>query len=216
MKKILTGAFAFILFAVSAQAQTRDTIHRHNGGHEMMAKELNLTDQQKASLKSIHESERNEMKTLRTSSLTDEQQKAKRQELHKKYSEQVEAIYTPEQKEQLTKMKAEWKANGKNGGKKGSGKPEGRKGENGFKKGNDFSAQLNLTADQKAKMEQLRNNSKTEMTTIKNDKSLSEDQKKSKMQQLRKSQHEQMKSILTAEQLEKMKTLRKDHQKKAL
>ncbi|MFL5771898.1 MAG: Spy/CpxP family protein refolding chaperone, partial [Flavisolibacter sp.] len=165
MKKILTGALAFMLFAVSAQAQTRDTIHRHKGGHEMMANELNLTEQQKASLKSIHESERNEMKSLKTTSLTEEQQKAKRQELHKKYSEQVQAIYTPEQKEQLNKMKAEWKANGKKGkGKNGNQKPEGRKGENGFKKGNDFSAQLNLTADQKAKMEQLRNNSKTEMT----------------------------------------------------
>jgi len=214
MKKILTGALAFMLFAVSAQAQTRDTVHRHKGGHEMMAKELNLTEQQKASLKSIHEAERNEMKNLKTGSLSAEQQKAKRQELHKKYSEQAQAVFTPEQKEQMKTMKAQWKAEGKNGKGKRGDKPEDQKG--GFKKGNDFSAQLNLTADQKQKMESLRNESKTQMTAIRNDKSLSEDEKKAKMQELRKTQQQKMNSILTAEQIEKMKSLRKDHQKKAL
>ena len=72
----------------------------------MMAKELNLTEQQKASLKSIHEAERNEMKNLKTGSLTADEQKAKRQELHKKYSEQAQAVFTPEQKEQMKNMKA--------------------------------------------------------------------------------------------------------------
>lgn len=219
MKKILTGALAFMLFAVSAQAQTRDTVHRHKGGHEMMAKELNLTEQQKASLKSIHEAERNEMKNLKSGSLTTDEQKAKRQELHKKYSEQAQAVFTPEQKEQMKTMKAQWKADGKNGKGKRGDKPEGQKGGKGFNKGNDFSAQLNLSAEQKEKMEKLRNTSKTQMTAIKNDKSLSEDEKKAKMQDLRKSQQQQMNSILTKEQIEKMKSLRKDHkdhQKKAL
>ena len=49
MKKILTGALALVLFAGSAQAQTKkDTASfHHRQGREMMAQQLNLTaDQQ--------------------------------------------------------------------------------------------------------------------------------------------------------------------------
>ena len=216
MKKILSVALAFMLFTVAAQAQTRDTVRKHKGNREMAVSQLNLSEDQKAKLKAIRENQRNEMKSLKDASLSAEQQKARREELHKKYNEQVQSVYTPAQKAQLEQMKGEWKSKAKEGKKPGKkdGMSKDRKGDKGFRKGGDFAKDLNLTADQKERMEKMRSASKSEFESVKNDKNLSDDQKKAKMQELRKQQHEQMKSILTAEQLEKMKSKKKDHSKK--
>ena len=86
MKRILTGALALVLFAGAAQAQTKqDTSSQHHRNrHEMMTKQLNLTSDQQAQLKSIRDNERNEMQSLKTKSLTTDQLKTQRKELHKK------------------------------------------------------------------------------------------------------------------------------------
>jgi Spy/CpxP family protein refolding chaperone len=201
MKKILTGALAFVLFAGAAQAQTKDSSWHHNkGGQHTGMKQLNLTEDQKAKLKAIHDRERQEMKSLNTGSVTSDQSKAKRQELHKKYKAEIESVLTAEQRQQMQKMHADRKA-GKNG-----------KGKNGkdFSKRGDFQKQLNLTQAQQDKMAELRKSSKSQFESIKNDKSLTDSQKKEKFQAIRKQQQEEMKSILTKEQLEKMQSFRKD------
>jgi Spy/CpxP family protein refolding chaperone len=217
MKKILTATLAFVLFAGAAQAQTKDSTRHHKGGHEQFAKQLNLTSDQQAKLKAIHQQERTEMTALKNNkSLTADQLKSQRQELHKKYRSQSESIFTADQKQQMAKMKSEWKAKGKEG-RKGKGKDaqaRWNKDGKGFKKGGEFQKELNLTQDQKDKMAKLRTDSKSSFDAIKNDNSLTDAQKKEKFQSLRKQQGEQMKSILTAEQLEKMKAARKDHQAK--
>jgi len=200
MKKILTGALAFVLFAGVAQAQTKDSSWHHKGGHEMGMKQLNLTADQQAKLKAIHEQERQEMKSLNTGSLTADQSKEQKQALHKKYRAQIESVLTPEQKAQMQKMHAD---------------PKGQKGKNGkdgkdFSKRGDFQKQLNLTQAQQDKMAELRKSSKSQFESIKNDKSLTDSQRKEKFQAIRKQQQEEMKSILTREQLEKMQSFRKD------
>ncbi|MFL5810998.1 MAG: Spy/CpxP family protein refolding chaperone [Flavisolibacter sp.] len=212
MKKIFTATLAFVLFAGAAQAQTKDTTEHHrNGGHEMMVKELNLTADQQAKLKSIHEQERNEMKALKDKSLTADQLKAQRTELHKKYRTQTESVFTPAQKQQMEKMRSEWKAKGGHEKKARKDDQANRsQGEKGFKRGESFQKELNLTQDQKDKMARLRADSKTSFESIRKDQSLTDDQKKVKMHDLRKQQSEQMKSILTAEQLEKMNSFRKE------
>ena len=79
MKRILIATLAIVLFAGAAQAQTKDTARHHQkhlqhkgGGHDMMAKQLNLTADQQAKLKSIREQEHKEMKALKNSSSTKE------------------------------------------------------------------------------------------------------------------------------------------------
>ena len=49
------------------------------------------------------------------------------------------------------------------------------------------------------------------MESIRNDATLNSEQKKAKMENLRKQQETQMKSILTAEQIQKMESLKKEH-----
>jgi len=210
MKKILTGALAIVLFAGAAQAQsTRDTsFHHHRDGGEMAMKQLNLTSDQQAQLKKIHESERQDMQALKNnSSLTADQLKAQRQDLHKKYREQMQSVFTPAQKEQLKKLHAERK---ENGNKRGQWKKDGK----GFAGRAEFQKELNLTDAQKARLSQMRTDVKSQMQSIRNNQSLTQDQKKEKIHSLMKDQHEKMKSVLTKDQIEKLKSLRKEHQAK--
>jgi Spy/CpxP family protein refolding chaperone len=203
MKKILTGMLAVMLFAGAAQAQENHK-HEGKGRHGQFAKELNLTEDQKAKLKSIHEAERNEMQGLKNSSLSEEQLRAKRQEIQKKYREQSQAILTPAQKDQMEKMKDERK-------EKGEGKKQ-------FSKGKKDKAQfqsLNLTQDQKERMAKLREEYKGRYESVRDNKSLSDEQRKTQMKALKEEQKSKMKSILTKEQQEKLQSTRLKHDKKS-
>src|SRR5437899_10374599 len=112
MKKILSGALALVFFAGVAQAQsTGDSSRHHKGGHEMM-KNLNLTADQKAKFKAMHEQEHQQMESLKTQSLTGDQLQVKRKELHQQYREQMQSLLTPAQKQQWEKNKAAWKSKG--------------------------------------------------------------------------------------------------------
>lgn len=216
MKKILTVTLAFVLFAGAAQAQTKDTSrhHRKGGGHDMMAKKLDLSADQQAKLKAIREAQHQDMKALKENkSLTADQSKAQRQELQEKYRTQFESVLTTSQKEQLSKQKSEWK---NKEGKKGSYKKDGMHQKDGkdFKRTRGFGQDLNLSQDQKDKMQKMNADSKSRFESIRNDKSLTEEQKKEKMKEFKKQQHEQMKSILTPEQLEKLKVGKKSRSEK--
>jgi Spy/CpxP family protein refolding chaperone len=71
---------------------------------QAMAKELNLTDEQKEKLKPIFTSQMEEVQAVRNdTSLTPPQRRQKMMAIHQKYSPQVNAILTPEQQ-------AKWKA----------------------------------------------------------------------------------------------------------
>ncbi len=73
---------------------------------DRMAKELGLSDDQKAKMKVLGQAERAEMEALRdqSSKLRDEQ-RAKFESIHKGYMEKRQAIMTPEQREKAGKMR---------------------------------------------------------------------------------------------------------------
>lgn len=77
---------------------------------ENLAKELSLTEEQKAECQKINQESREKIKPLMEQI----------QKIRKENMEAFEKILTPEQKEQFSKMKAEKKA--KRFGKKGKGK----------------------------------------------------------------------------------------------
>ena len=72
---------------------------------------------------------------------------------------------------------------------------------------------LNLTDAQKAQFQQISRDMRKQGMAIRQDSSLTDDQKKQKMQDLRKASHKQMFSVLTPEQKEKLKQLREEHKK---
>ena len=78
-------------------------------------------------------------------------------------------------------------------------------------RGQKFAQELNLTDDQKAALKSIRVNEKQQAQAIKNDSSLTADQKKAKFKELRKTSREQMMAKLTPDQQQKFKEMRKEH-----
>ena len=58
----------------------------------------------------------------------------------------------------------------------------------------------------------MRRDVKGQMESIRNDQSLTQDQKKEKIHSIKKDQKEKFKSVLTKEQVEKMESARKERQ----
>ena len=78
-------------------------------------------------------------------------------------------------------------------------------------RGQRFAEALNLTPEQQTDLKSIRDNERQQAQAIKNDSSLTPDQKKAKFKELRKSSHEQMMAKLTPEQQQKFKEMRKEH-----
>ena len=70
---------------------------------------------------------------------------------------------------------------------------------------------LNLSDDQKAQMKKIREDAKSQMDAVKNDTSLSADQKQAKLKQIRRDSHKQVEAMLTPEQRKTMKEWRHEH-----
>jgi Spy/CpxP family protein refolding chaperone len=228
MKRILTSALAIVLFAGAAQAQNnsgkKQEMHQKQGDAGL--KQLNLTAEQKAQIKALHEQEKAEADALKNSKLTVDEHMAKRKELHEKYMAQMKTILTPAQQQQLATFQAQHgdmnqqKDLRKRGEemKRNQGEPrdtlharhhgDEMQNANG-KRQKEIADELNLTADQKAKMKNIRQDYKAKLDAVRNDNSLTQDQKKAKFQELMKAQQDEMKTILTKEQADKMESLRK-------
>ena len=67
-----------------------------------------------------------------------------------------------------------------------------------------FLADLNLTDNQKAQIQQIREGARSQAEAVKNDSSLSAEQKETKIHEIRRDSHEQVKKVLTPEQSKQM------------
>jgi Spy/CpxP family protein refolding chaperone len=218
MKRIITSALVIALTIGAAHAQNTSTPEgkKHDKKEHKGEgfKELNLSADQKAKLKTLHEAEKKEMQALKTEK---NKNKEERKAIHEKYQAQMESILTADQKQQLAKMKEERMASRKNGSFRKDGKfrhngDSTRMGDKGrINKRADFSKELGLTATQQEQMTKIRAEYSSQFQALRNDNSLTKDQKKDKMQELRKAQMEKMKTVLTPEQMDKMKSMRKGH-----
>jgi Spy/CpxP family protein refolding chaperone len=76
-------------------------------------------------------------------------------------------------------------------------------------------ANLNLTDDQKAQVKQIREGARSQADAVKNDSSLSAEQKEAKIKSIHRDAHVQMKKVLTPEQLKQMhENMRERHETK--
>ncbi len=88
--------------------QRRRAGHRRGMRMQMLARKLNLTDDQKQQFQKIRQDTMQQAKTIRSdSSLTDEQKHDKLQQLHKQAHQNMFAVLTPDQKEQLKQLREE-------------------------------------------------------------------------------------------------------------
>lgn len=172
--------------------------HRHGG---QMAQKLNLTDDQKAQLKTVNEGYRKQLSDLKAdTALSADERKTQFSALQKSHREEMNKIFTDDQKRMLADGRSKMQGRGHMGGGRGA------KGGANFDK---MKQELNLTDDQAAKLKTQREQLRTQMKTINSDSTLTADQKKEKAKQLFSQQKEQLKTILTPEQLAKMQSMRK-------
>ena len=114
MKKILVLTLTIGSLIGFAHAQAKDGPGpKHGKRFEELSSKLNLSADQQAQLKPVMDSTRQQMDAIRNdASLSKEQKREKAQETRKSTDSQIEAILTPEQKQQFQAMKAERRHNG--------------------------------------------------------------------------------------------------------
>lgn len=209
MKKYLLALSAFTVMAFAANAQEKSNsdgsadghhqmhmnhdkhrdgmgMHHHRGG---MMRNMNLTDVQKKQAKELNEDYRSKVKDLeKDQNITLKDYRAKKAVLEQERKAKFQALLTPEQKDKIAQ------------GRKDMHEKRERMGE---KRMDKMKTDLNLTDAQVDKIKEQRKNSMEKMKDIRENSSLSQDQKKEKFMELRKSSHENMSTILTADQLKK-------------
>jgi Spy/CpxP family protein refolding chaperone len=76
---------------------------------------------------------------------------------------------------------------------------------------NKVAMELNLTADQKTQVQSIMQDQMQQAKSIRQDSSLSEDQKEAKIKELHESAHSKINAVLTPDQQKKFAEIRKEH-----
>lgn len=164
---------------------------------QMMSKNLNLTDDQKAKIQPILQNEMQQMRSIhQNTALTPDQQKAQFQQLRQATQDQIKQVLTPEQVAQMGTAPGKGPGWGRGPG------------------GNQLawmSKTLNLTDEQKTKLQPLFDTQHQQAQSVMQDSSLTPDQKRAKLGEIRKATHQQVMSVLTPEQQDQMKQMRSKH-----
>jgi Spy/CpxP family protein refolding chaperone len=159
-------------------------------GKGRLLQSLNLTDAQKAQVKSIFQDAKTKVQAVRNDkSLTPDQQKTQIRGIFKAAKEQVEQVLTPEQKQKLAQERKEMRGQG-------------------IRR---VLAALNLTDAQKTQVKAIFEDAKTKAEAVHNDKSLTPDQQKAQMMEIRKAAFGQVKQVLTPEQQQKLQDIMAKH-----
>lgn len=75
---------------------------------QMLSEKLNLTDEQKTKLKPMFEQQGQQLKAVKDdTALSQEQKKTKMKSIHESFSDQINAVLTPEQQTKFKEMKQE-------------------------------------------------------------------------------------------------------------
>lgn len=201
MKKIIVSALLAVVVAGSAIAQDQQPKREGPGRqfHHGYTQQLNLTDAQKAEMKTINEDFKKQWSELqKNEDITVREWKSKMKSIREDHQKKVQSVLTDEQKAKAEKLRQDRKGKMH---KKGKGNLE------------NFKKDLNLTPEQEAALKQNRTEMMQKMKAIREDKTLSEEQKKVEFKKFREQQHQSLKSILTEEQINKLQQ-KKPHRQK--
>jgi len=175
----------------NAGSQERGRGHGRRGGFDHP--DLNLTADQKTKLKALHESTRQQVEALRSdSTLSTQDKEAKLRAIHESSRQQLQAILTPEQQQLMKNERHE---------------SEGRRG---FGHGRDPFAELGLTTEQRSQIETIHKSSQDQLNALRNDATLSQEQKDAKAKSIMQNTHQQVLGLLTPEQQQKLKARHDD------
>lgn len=121
MKKVFLFVTAALLFAATSNAQVQrnssnsqrvQSDSARHGRNGKMMNELNLSQDQKTQIKSLHQENKQQRDAIKNdASLTPDQKKQKMKELHQSQSDKMNSILTPDQQAKRKQMMAERKQN---------------------------------------------------------------------------------------------------------
>lgn len=198
MKKALFILVAFTGFAFTAAAQHK----RHEKGQHqkqqnmMMARELNLSEEQKKQAKTIHEDTRKKMQELnKNEGITVKEQRDRKAAIQKERKAKMDGLLTAEQKTKMAQLKADQKI---------------KREEQYAKRLEKMKTNLSLTDEQVAKLKAQRASNQAKAEKIKNNEKLSREQKKEQMMALKTEAKEQRSKTFTPDQLKKMEEMKKN------
>lgn len=155
-----------------------------------MAKRLHFSDQQKQQLKDINKNYHQQLADLdKNLDITVREQRAKLASLHEDHKAQIQALYTPEQKAELQKMKDQRREMAQVNAKARAEK---------------MKIKLGLSDDQARQLADLRTATFSKMKELRSNQSLTPDQKREQMKSLVQDQKQQLKSVLTPDQLKQL------------
>jgi periplasmic protein CpxP/Spy len=152
---------------------------------------LNLTDDQKAKLKGIRQSEHDQVQAVRNdASLSQEEKEAKLRAIRESMHQEVFGVLTPDQQQALKQKRAEWHKHDRSGGDLGG---------------------LGLTDNQKAQLKSIHQSARDQITALKSDQSLSDERKAQRIGEIRRSTHQQALGVLNLEQQNTLRQRRENH-----
>jgi len=183
--------FATVSFGAFASPQKGD---KHKGDGTRVYKELNLSSEQQEKVKSINKDFKAKFDALKEDkSLAKETKREKMKELAESKRNQFQAVLTPDQQSKLSELR----------NTKMQPHKQGRKDFD--KGGRNHMKDLNLSEDQKTKMQSLKKDFRSKMQALKDDSSLTKEARAEKRKELAQSHKSEMQSLLTPEQQSKWK-----------
>ena len=174
--------------------------HGHGQMDGRMMKDLNLSDAQKQQITSINDDFKSKMEQLnRNDNMKVKDFRSQKERLESDRKARFESVLTADQKNKLATLKNNREDKDGNRNDNSDRMEKNRM---------DMQSQLGLTSDQSARMKADRENFKAKAEAIKNNTSLSDQQKKDQFMQLRQDREQAMKSYLNADQIKKLEEMK--------
>ena len=207
MKKIIASLAIAVMATVAVSAQQTDSSFHQRQQHSfkhhqhgMMAKNLQLTDQQKEQLKNIRTDFHKKMMELKKNEdITVREYKARMNALQQEHRTAFQSILTQQQKDQISKMKQERMQHAKT---------------NMAARAEKMKSKLGLSDAQASQLKTIHTDMVAKITAIRADSALTRGQKQEQLKNLALQQKDQLKNILTPEQMQQLQQMREQHHKK--
>jgi hypothetical protein len=198
MKKlvVLTLALSTILFTANAQHKREQKMGGKKQHHAQLAKQLNLSDEQKKQAQANKVALKQKMKELnKNESITVKEQRDRKDALRKEQKAKMQALLTPEQKTKMAELKATKMA---------------KKEEKFAKALEKMKSKINLSDAQVMQLKSQRERIKANAKEIKDNESLSRTQRKEQLMALKAESKTQKSNIFTADQIKQLDEMKKN------
>ncbi len=216
MKKILFLSIALIatgsVFAQGGDRMPRSSEAIAQRQSEKMKSALSLSESQYATVHDINlKYARTFSEMMKDSAVTREEKHNKMKQLREEKRTEIDKVLSAEQKQQWEKQKQDMKT------KRGN-RDHGphKKGDHQNRRKNDHTQSLGLSEAQTTKLDAVRKEFRTEISGIREDQKLSEEQRKEKMKTAWQNHEKSVEEILSPEQYVKWKESRKNGKHKRL